>query len=211
MRILITAGPTREPLDAIRLLTNRSSGQLGIAVASEAIKRGHDTTLLLGRGPHSPPSTIEACCRRFDSTNDLQSLLDETFPAADLLIMAAAVADFIPEQAPAGTKMSRHDGPVQLTLHPAPDLVATIANRKRPEQTVVGFALEPGATLIDRAIAKLSKKGLDAIVANPLDTMESSHITARLIWANGQIDTAADDLTKEAFATWLLDRLAPGL
>jgi phosphopantothenoylcysteine decarboxylase/phosphopantothenate--cysteine ligase len=210
MRILITAGPTREPLDAVRVLTNRSSGQLGIAVASEAMNRGHDTTLLLGHGADMPPQSLEGYCQRFDSTNDLCELLQDAFPRTDLLIMAAAVADFIPEQAPPGTKRSRHDGPINVTLHPAPDLVASLAKTKRPDQAIVGFALEPAATLRERATAKLSKKGLDAIVANPLDTMESTHITATLIWADGHTDTAPPDLPKKAFASWLLDRVATG-
>lgn len=211
MRILITAGPTREPLDAVRMLTNRSSGQLGIAVASEAMNRGHDTTLLLGQGAIAPPQALDACCRRFDSTKDLEALLCEVFPAADLLIMAAAVADFIPEQAAAGTKQSRRDGPIQVTLHPAPDLVAALAKTKRPDQAIVGFALESAATLAERATAKLARKGLDAIVANPLDTMEATTITATLIWADGQIDAAPPALPKDEFAAWLLDRIAPSV
>ncbi|MDP6312202.1 MAG: phosphopantothenoylcysteine decarboxylase [Phycisphaerales bacterium] len=209
MRILITAGPTREPLDAVRVLSNRSSGRMGISVALEAFRRGHEVTLLLGRGAMEPPSELERCCIRFETTADLQHQLEDAFPKADLLIMAAAVADFIPETAAPGTKLSRHEGPIQLTLQPAPDLVAGVAASKRPDQRIVGFALEPAAELDTRARAKLVHKNLDAIVANPLETMDAECITATLIASDGKSTEAPVGMSKSAFAAWLLDRIAP--
>ena len=204
VKILVTAGPTREPIDAVRVLSNRSSGRMGIAVASEATRRGHETTLLLGRGAtHRPDASIQ--CRPFDTTAELGELLCTCFPQADMLIMAAAVADFLPEPVASGTKMSRNDGPCTLTLHPAPDLVADVAEGKRSDQIIIGFALEPAAELPERAAAKLNRKGLDAIVANPLEAMESTQVSGMFISADGQIDYAPTNLPKDEFAAWLLD------
>lgn len=205
VKILVTAGPTREPIDAVRVLSNRSSGRMGIAVASEATRRGHETTLLLGHGAtHHPEASIH--CRPFDTTAELAELLCTCFPQADMLIMAAAVADFLPEPAAGGTKMSRHDGPCTLMLHPAPDLVADVAAGKRADQIIIGFALEPAAELPELAMAKLNRKGLDAIVANPLEAMESTQVSGMFISADGQIDHAPTNLPKDEFAAWLLDR-----
>jgi phosphopantothenoylcysteine decarboxylase/phosphopantothenate--cysteine ligase len=182
---------------------------MGISVALEALCRGHEVTLLLGRGAMEPPSELERCCIWFETTADLQHQLEDAFPKADLLIMAAAVADFIPETAAPGTKLSRHEGPIQLTLQPAPDLVAGVAASKRPDQRIVGFALEPAAELDTRARAKLVHKNLDAIVANPLETMDAECITATLIASDGKSTEAPVGMSKSAFAAWLLDRIAP--
>jgi phosphopantothenoylcysteine decarboxylase/phosphopantothenate--cysteine ligase len=203
---VITAGPTREPVDAVRLLTNRSSGSMGRAVARQARIRGHDVRLLLGRGAGSPPEDLRECTIAFDTTAELQSLLETEFPRADLLIMAAAVADFIPVPGPQA-KRRRSDGPWDLRLEPAPDLVAAIAATRTPCQRVIGFALEPAEDLESRARAKLARKGLDAIVANPLETMESSRVSGIFITSEGTTMRAPADLPKPAFAAWLLDRI----
>ena len=106
MRILITAGPTQEPIDAVRVLSNRPSGRLGVAVAARAAEIGHDVTLLLGQAATAtPPAT--ATCHRFETTADLQQLLEQHFPDSDVPIMAAAVSHFLPEPAAAGTNPSR--------------------------------------------------------------------------------------------------------
>jgi phosphopantothenoylcysteine decarboxylase/phosphopantothenate--cysteine ligase len=191
------------------MLSNRSSGRMGVAVALEAITRGHEVTLLLGRGAMEPPAELDGCCRRFETTADLHHLLESTFSESDLLIMAAAVADFIPETPPPDTKLSRHDGPIHLTLRPAPDLVAALAASKRPDQRIVGFALERADELNDRARSKLKRKNLDAIVANPLETMDARTVTATLIAADGHATAAPAGLSKPDFAAWLLDRMTP--
>ena len=154
-----------------------------------------------------PPGELHHCCTRFETTGDLQELLEEAFPRADLLIMAAAVADFIPSDVDLSTKRSRSDGPLHLTLKPAPDLVAALARGKRPDQRIVGFALESERVLESQARAKLSRKGLDAIVANPLETMEAECITATLITADGQAASPPRGMSKTEFAGWLLDRM----
>ncbi len=207
MRILITAGPTREPLDEVRYLANRSSGRLGLAVAAEALSRGHEVVLLLGRGAVPPPASLEDVCIPFDRTLELQSLLQAHAPDCQLLLMAAAVADFIPEQAPSGHKYTRADGPPQLTLTPAPDLLAQLASTKKANQRFIGWALEPKTSMMDRAAAKLRAKSLDAIVANPLETMDSQDITATLMTSDGGVWPTPGSMTKTAFASWLMDHL----
>ena len=127
-------------------------------------------------------------------------------PDTRLLVMAAAVADFIPQPL-AGEKVSRHDGPVQLTLTPAEDLLAGIAARRTPGQTLVGFALEAAGDLPDRALAKMQRKSVDAIVANPLETMDAATISATLMCADGRTFEAQPHMPKAAFARWLLDTL----
>jgi len=181
---------------------------MGCAVAREACVRGHDVQLLLGRGAAPPPPRLAAVTAIFDTAAELQSMLADRFPDTDLLIMAAAVADFIPVQDPPGTKRSRADGPWNLRLEPAPDLVAGLASQRREDQRIVGFALEPAADLRHRARAKLQRKGLDAIVANPLETMESDRITGYLLTATGDAVAAPPEMPKPAFAAWLLDHIA---
>ena len=207
VKILITAGPTREAIDDIRFLSNRSSGRMGRAVAVAAADRGHEVTLMLGEAASVAAPSGSVRTVRFDSTADLQTQLASAFPAMDVLVMAAAVSDFVPVRAEAGTKLDRRDGPVMLTLHPAPDLVAEIATTRQPHQIIVGFALEPKECLLARARAKLARKGLDAIVANPIQTMEASHIDGTLLMESGSMRRPPEGCTKEVFAAWLVEQI----
>lgn len=218
-RILITAGPTHEPIDAVRFLANRSSGRLGIALAEESARRGHATTLLLGPTHLEPQTLSHLRVIRFRTTADLQNLLHEHWPQHDTLIMAAAVADYTPAKAEAGqttlavsltlpAKIPRTDEGLTLHLQPTPDLLADLAKTSRPDQTVIGFALEPADRLLESARSKLTRKRLDAIVANPLETMDSETISAKLIRKGGDVVNAPPDISKRTFACWLLDRIA---
>lgn len=208
MKILITAGPTREPIDAVRYISNRSSGRLGLALAAASAARGYATTLLLG------PVTVKCdlrrcretgvCIDRFDSGDDLQVLLASHWPNHDVLIMAAAVADFRP-QAVLEKKLRRGDG-VTLKLVPTTDLVAAMAACKRPDQYVVAFALEDVNPLEQRGAEKLQRKGVDAVVANPLSTIDSDTITPEWITADGGSE-APGVMGKDDFARWLIDKL----
>ncbi len=205
-RLLITAGPTHEPIDAVRYLANRSSGRLGLALAAAAHAAGWTVSLLLGPVAGNPPAGVRT--RRFESTADLARLLDEEFPACDVLIMAAAVADYRP-RAPRPGKTPRGTDPLVLALEPTPDLVAACAARRRPGQRIIGFALEDTAGLAQRARDKLIRKGLDAMIANPLETMGAEEIRALVYTAGGQIvhptPGAADTaLNKTTFARWLI-------
>ncbi len=211
LRLLITAGPTHEPIDRVRYLGNRSSGRLGIALADHAAACGCRTTLLLGPTPRTP-SDSSVLVERFQTTADLQRLLTRHFPPCDCLIMAAAVADYRP--APLGPEQAATDGKLRrsktgLTLHleATPDLLSACAAGKRPDQIVVGFALEPRSRLIASATEKLVRKRLDLIVANPLETMDSDTIEATVLWADGTTRFTPGAITKDEFAPWLLAQI----
>ena len=206
-RLLITAGPTHEPLDAVRYLANRSSGRMGLALAEAAIRRGDRTTLLLGPTSLQPPDSTTVSVIRFQTTADLQAELRRCWPVHDVLIMAAAVADYRPASPGSAGKLARGEKHLILKLEPTPDLLAELADRTRPDQTIIGFALEPSQTLEASARAKLKRKRVDAIVANPLETMDAEHVTARVHLRDGRVLTAPPHLTKAAFADWLLDQL----
>jgi len=208
MRLLITAGPTHEPIDAVRYIGNRSSGRLGAALAMEANAREWPTTLLLGPSSLEPLGT-HLRLDRFRTATDLQRLLEASVEACDALIMAAAVADYRPvETADERGKIRRKGEEMVLRLAPTPDLLASLAPRKRADQTFVGFALEPRAELMRRAREKLQRKSLDAIVANPLETMDSGEIEATLLTPDGILDQTRGLIDKQTFAPWLLDRVA---
>lgn len=211
-RLLITAGPTHEPIDDVRFIGNRSSGRLGIALAEAAAIRSErgtpswEVTLLLGPTPLTT-SDPHVRLRRFLTTADLQALLEEEAPRCDALVMAAAVADYRPRSV-AGDhqgKIKRGDGPLVLELEPTPDLLASVAARRRPDQFIVGFALEPRARLLESARSKLIRKHLDVIVANPLETMDSPLIAATILDASGIALESPEPVAKETFARMLLD------
>ncbi len=215
-RVLITAGPTREPIDDVRFISNRSSGQMGLALARAAAEAGHAVTLLLG--PVMLPAALgdDVQIIRFSSTADLQALLTQHFPACDTLVMAAAVADYR-LASPRTGKAPRSEG-MRLELEPTPDLVAGLAATKRADQRVIAFALEEAAVLEERAAEKMQRKGVDAIVANPLATMDAGRVAAVLLTADGQrheppatAGSGSDGpgQTKDAFARWLVAWLAP--
>lgn len=201
LRVLVTAGPTHEPIDSVRFIGNRSSGAMGIAIADEAAASGCACTLLLGPTFLTPThSSIRVL--RFRTTADLQALLAQEFPQCDMLIMAAAVADYRPQGPKAGrpSKIPRKRAGLTLNLESTPDLVAGVAAIRKPRQTIVGFALEPEAAMQARAAAKLARKGLDLIVANPLETMESPSIRATVLSAQGVELAQERPTSKRAFA-----------
>jgi phosphopantothenoylcysteine decarboxylase / phosphopantothenate---cysteine ligase len=165
LRVLVTAGGTREPIDSVRYIGNRSSGRMGVALAEEAAARGADVTLLAATVAIPPPDGVETVT--VETTGELEAAVRERFPQADVLIMAAAPADFRPEQA-AASKLSREDGGLTLELQPTADIVAGVAAGRREDQTVIGFAAEHGEGAVERGRAKLARKGLDAVVVNDI-------------------------------------------
>jgi phosphopantothenoylcysteine decarboxylase/phosphopantothenate--cysteine ligase len=217
-RILITAGPTHEPIDAVRYIGNRSSGRLGVALAHAAAARGWRVTLLLGPSALAPDDS-RVRLRRFRTAADLEALLREEFPRSPaddggepvkILVMAAAVADYRPTSpSPEGAsgKIRRSAQALHLTLEPTPDLLAGCAARRLPGQVIVGFALEPRERLEASAREKLVRKGVDLIVANPLEAMDSPMIEAALVRADGTEHRTPRPIQKERFAEWLLDHL----
>lgn len=201
-RILITAGPTYEPIDAVRFIGNRSSGKLGIALAREAHARGLEVTLLLG--PVSAEAPKGPAVHRFRTTAELQALLREHGPRAEVVIMAAAVADYRPKSVQAEGKIKRAAAGLTLELEATPDLLAELGMSRRPGQRLIGFALEPRERLVESAKNKLERKRVDAIVANELETMDAETIRATVFTKDRSIDTPGM-MQKDAFAPWLLD------
>jgi phosphopantothenoylcysteine decarboxylase/phosphopantothenate--cysteine ligase len=204
--MLITAGPTHEPIDAVRYIANRSSGRLGLALAEAARDAGWEVTLLLGPVVDPPPQGVRTL--RFETAEDLGNLLDEHFDVCDVLIMAAAVADYRVPRVLDG-KLPRGDERRALELEPTPDLVAGCARRKRPGQRVIGFALEDADQLATHGAEKLRRKRLDAIVANPLATMGAEVIDATIYTPGAEAihppkSGTSEGLTKRAFAEWLI-------
>jgi phosphopantothenoylcysteine decarboxylase / phosphopantothenate---cysteine ligase len=166
LRVLVTAGGTREPIDSVRFIGNRSSGRMGIALAEEAARRGADVTLVAANVTIPPPAGVEHVT--VETTAELDAAVRERFAAADVLIMAAAPADFRPK-AVADGKLAREDEAAPaLELEPTEDIVAAVAAGRRPDQTVVGFAAEHGEGAVERGRAKLARKGLDAVVVNDI-------------------------------------------
>ena len=169
LRFLVSAGGTREPIDPVRFIGNRSSGRMGLALAERAARRGAEVTLVAANVSLLAPPGV----RRVDveTAAELTAALDREFSSADVLIMAAAPADFRPKRA-AGEKIHREaHGELELDLEPTEDILAALAAHRREGQTIVGFAAETSEG-IDRAREKLERKGADAIVLNDVSRAE---------------------------------------
>lgn len=165
LRVLITAGPTHEPIDAVRFIGNRSSGKMGVALANAFIEKGAQVTLLLG------PSTVpapEGCKEvvRFETASELAEAVTDRWTRMDVGIAAAAVADVRPV-APVTNKMHRADLPPAIALEPTPDVLAYMGQHKQGHQKLIGFALETDDGRASAA-SKLERKNLDGIVLNTL-------------------------------------------
>ncbi len=171
---------------------------------------GWPVTLLLGPTSRTP-SDSRVRLERFRTTADLQTLLRLHFPLSDVLIMAAAVADYRPLPAPpeADGKLRRSAAGLTIHMEPTPDLLAACAAARRADQVLVGFALEPRTRLIESAQAKLLRKSVDFIVANPLETMDGETIEATLVSRVGASPASPGPVDKAAFAHWLLRQVVP--
>ena len=165
-KLLITAGGTREPIDPVRFIGNRSSGKMGIAIAKAAADAGATVELVLGQISVPQPVNPRINIYRVESTEEMQAKVTELFPAADILIMAAAVADFRPAQV-ANQKIKKQDDQERLGLQlvKTTDILKTVAEKKRADQLVVGFAAET-TDLVQNANSKLRRKNADIIIAN---------------------------------------------
>jgi phosphopantothenoylcysteine decarboxylase / phosphopantothenate---cysteine ligase len=161
LRVLITAGGTREPIDPVRYVGNRSSGKQGHALADEAVARGATVTLVTTTTRPVAPG-IEVV--RVETAEEMEHAVTSRSDTSDVVVMAAAVADFRPKAA-ADAKLKKADGVPDVILEPTPDILAGLGRRKRPDQTLVGFAAETG-DVVAAATDKLVRKGLDLIVAN---------------------------------------------
>ena len=161
--VLVTAGPTQEKIDPVRYISNRSSGKMGYAIAEAAAKRGARVTLVTGPVSLSVPEGVEAV--RILSTQDLYDAMTARCPDTDIVIQAAAPADFAPATVAEQKIKKQGDGDLVLTLRQNPDVAAQVGRLKRPGQVLVGSAAETNDVL-ENAAAKLQKKNLDMIVAN---------------------------------------------
>jgi phosphopantothenoylcysteine decarboxylase/phosphopantothenate--cysteine ligase len=161
LRVVVTAGGTREPIDPVRYVGNRSSGKQGHALADEAAARGATVTLVTTT---SRPVAAGIEVVRVETAEEMEQAVTSRSDTSDVVVMAAAVADFRPK-AVADAKLKKADGVPDVILEPTPDILAGLGRRKRPEQTLVGFAAETG-DVVAAATDKLVRKGLDLIVAN---------------------------------------------
>ena len=161
MRVIVTAGPTREYIDDVRFITNASSGKMGYACAAAAVAAGHEVTLITGPVDLAPPAGCEVV--RFESVAELQAALAERFDACDALIMTAAVGDFAVERR--SGKIPRAGGPVQISLSPTPDVLAAVAAGRRADQILIAFAVESDRDEA-KARAELAAKNCDYVVLN---------------------------------------------
>lgn len=160
--VVVTAGPTREPIDPVRFISNRSSGRMGVEIASAAWRRGANVTLIAG--PLEVPVPAGLTVVPVETTAEMFDAVSQSMALADALIMAAAPADFSPAQV-APSKMKKAGAPDSIALTPTPDILLATQSRRRAECVVVGFALETGNALSEGR-RKLVAKGLDFIVVN---------------------------------------------
>jgi phosphopantothenoylcysteine decarboxylase/phosphopantothenate--cysteine ligase len=182
MRILITAGPTREYIDPVRYLSNESSGKMGFALAAAARRRGHEVILIAGPVCLPTPKGVE----RIDviSARDMLKVLRDQFETADALVMAAAVADFRPRRRLRGKwKAKEGSGELHIELLENPDLLKSVARRKG-ERKVVAFALETSEGK-RRARAKMVAKNADFIVLNGVSALGGDRISVTLLDREG--------------------------
>ena len=170
-RVLITSGPTREPLDPVRYLGNRSSGRMGFALAAAAWRRGAEVVVVSGPTELAPPSGVELV--RVETAREMARAVAERMPDVDVAVFAAAVADYRPED-PADRKRKRsRDGETwSVALAANPDVAATTIPLGRPGAVKVGFALET-EELLENARGKRETKGFDLVVANPADAPDA--------------------------------------
>lgn len=166
LKLLVTAGGTREPIDSVRYVGNRSSGRMGFALAERAARRGAEVTVLAANV--ALPRDPAVAYRDVETAAQLADACLEAFPAADVLLMAAAVADFRPIDPPDGKIKKDAGAPDTIKLERTPDILSGLAERRAPGQTVVGFAAEHGDGALDYARGKLARKRLDAIVVNDI-------------------------------------------
>jgi phosphopantothenoylcysteine decarboxylase/phosphopantothenate--cysteine ligase len=166
LRVLVTAGGTREPIDSVRYVGNRSSGRMGFAVAEEAAARGADVTVIAANVSLQRADGVRY--EDVETAAQLEEAARRLFPDADVLVMAAAVADFRPPQAEAEKLSKAGRDALELRLEPTTDVLAALSAERRPEQLLVGFAAEHGEGGVGRARGKLERKGLDAVVVNDI-------------------------------------------
>jgi phosphopantothenoylcysteine decarboxylase / phosphopantothenate---cysteine ligase len=203
--VLVSAGGTREPIDAVRVIANRSSGKQGYALAEEARSRGARVTLV---STVDLPTPAGVDVVRVETAAQMQAAMEEHAPSSDVVVMAAAVADFRPVSA-ADRKLKKHDGVPEIVLEPTPDILAGLGARKPVGQVLVGFAAETD-DLEANAQGKLEAKRLDLIVANDVGAPETGfqHDTnAVTLFAPGEPPRGVPLADKRTIAAAVVDRI----
>jgi phosphopantothenoylcysteine decarboxylase/phosphopantothenate--cysteine ligase len=207
VRVLVTAGGTREPIDSVRYIGNRSSGRMGFALAERAARRGAQVTVVAANVALAPPPGVEVV--PVVTAAELGAVCAERFPESDVLLMAAAVADFRPRD-PAGHKLKKDAGPPRVELEPTEDVLSALAQARRPGQVLVGFAAEHGGDAVAYGRAKLDRKRLDAIVVNDISQpgigFDAAENEVTMIVAGGDDHRLARS-SKELIADGVLDEV----
>jgi phosphopantothenoylcysteine decarboxylase/phosphopantothenate--cysteine ligase len=206
--VLVSAGGTREPIDAVRFVGNRASGRMGVALAAEARRRGAEVTLLAANLAVDPPAGVDVV-----QTHTVEDMLREALARADadVVVMAAAPADYRPAE-PRADKRPKDDDAWTVELEPTPDVLRTLGERRRPGQVLIGFAADAvaadrGETGLERAREKLDRKNADLIVYNDVSRRDIGFDAAEnevtLVTRNGERTIAK--APKPAIAAAILD------
>jgi phosphopantothenoylcysteine decarboxylase / phosphopantothenate---cysteine ligase len=207
VRVLVTAGGTREPIDSVRFLGNRSSGRMGYALAREAAQRGADVTVIAANVALEAPSGARVV--RVQTAAELAEACGNELDRCDVLLMSAAVADFRPA-GPVNRKIKKDEGIPELELEPTEDVLGTLAERRRADQVIVGFAAEHGEDAVALGRGKLERKRLDAIVVNDISRagigFESEDNEVTILTADGAERHVARS-RKETVARAVLDEV----
>ena len=180
--VLITSGPTRQYLDPVRFISNASSGKMGAAIAKAAIASGYAVTVVTGPVNIRYPDNCNVI--PVETTQEMLEAAQAIFPRCELLVGAAAPSDYMP-RAVSDDKLKKTGAPITLQLVETPDIIATLANAKRPEQIVIGFALETSDHRF-QALRKLEEKCCDYIVLNEPTAMTSDENTVRIFGQNAE-------------------------
>ena len=206
IKVLVTAAGTYEPIDPVRYIGNRSSGKMGYAIAEAAKKRGAEVILVSGPSALTPPEGVEFI--GVESAAEMRDAVMEHFSEADMIIKAAAVADYRVRNA-SDQKIKKNDEELTLVLEKNPDILKELGEKKRTGQILVGFAAET-QNLLEYAKAKLEKKNLDIIVANDVSRKDAGFNTdtnvVKLLYRNGTIEELPI-MTKHKLADELLNRV----
>jgi phosphopantothenoylcysteine decarboxylase/phosphopantothenate--cysteine ligase len=207
VRVLVTAGGTREPIDSVRYIGNRSSGRMGLALAAEALRRGAEVTVLSANVALEHPRGARVV--EVATAAELAQACERNFEDCDVLLMAAAVADFRPTAASAH-KLKKDEGVPALELEPTADVLSGLAARRRPDQVLVGFAAEHGEGALGYARGKLERKRLDAVVLNDISVagigFDAAENEVTILTADG--DRHVPRTRKDQVARAVLDEVA---
>ena len=206
LKLLVTAAGTREPIDPVRYIGNRSSGKMGYAIAEAAARLGAEVTLISGPSALQPPAGVEFF--GVESAREMRQLVQERFPACDIVIKAAAVADYRAKNV-SDQKIKKNDAELTLVLEKNPDILKELGEMKQPHQTLVGFAAET-QNLLQYAKGKLEKKNLDMIVANDVSKPQAGFNVdtnlIKLLKRDGSIEELSL-MSKKELAYIILDRV----